>query len=135
MSFIETIKPAESDGEVRSMYEHQQNSWGFVPNYAKVFCYRPEIMKRWGRLLAEIRRPMDDRRFELATFAAAHELKHTPCTLQHGKMLAEVSSRDAVVSLARGESGSEFTEAEMAIAGFARKIVRDASEISAEDVQ
>lgn len=75
MAFINTIPPSRSEGAVREMYERQQAHYGYVPNYTKVFSHRPDVMARWGKLLAEIRRPMDDRMFELATFAAAHELE------------------------------------------------------------
>jgi hypothetical protein len=82
MSYIETISADEAEGAVLEMYEHQQKHWGYVPNYVKSFSHRPEVMARWGRLLAEIRRPLDPRTFELVTFAAAHELRHTPCSLR-----------------------------------------------------
>jgi uncharacterized peroxidase-related enzyme len=135
MALIDTIKPNDSEGEVRAMYQRQQDSWGFVPNYSKVFCHRPEVMSRWGRLLAEIRRPMDDRRFELATFAAAHELKNSPCALEHGKQLGRFIGRPAVVALAQGEASPELSEADMAIVAYARKVARDASSVNAEDVE
>ena len=45
MAFIETTPPVEADGDVRDMYERQEAHYGYVPNYAKVFCHRPEIMK------------------------------------------------------------------------------------------
>ncbi|MDX1556575.1 MAG: hypothetical protein R3212_11155 [Xanthomonadales bacterium] len=135
MAFIDTVKPGDSQGELRAMYERQQQSWGFVPNYAKIFCHRPEVLARWGRLLAEIRRPMDDRRFELATFAAACALKNTACTLEHGKQLGRFIGAEAVVALGRGEAGGELTPAEAAIAEYARKIAEDASAITAEDVE
>ena len=78
MSFINTIPPAEATGDTLAMYEHQQSEWGYVPNYAKAFCWRPELMTRWGRLLAEAKRYTDPRRREMATFVVAHELKHSP---------------------------------------------------------
>lgn len=134
MAFIETIAPAEAQGDVLAMYERQQASWGYVPNYAKVFCHRPEVLARWARLLAEIRRPMDDRRFELATFAAAHALRHTACSLGHGKALAEFVGEDAVCALARGEAAEQLSSAEAAIAAFARKIALDAASVTAADV-
>jgi uncharacterized peroxidase-related enzyme len=134
MAFIQTIKPSESEGDVREMYERQQESWGFVPNYAKVFCHRPGIMARWARLLAEIRRPMDDRRFELATFAAAHQLKNSPCTLEHGKRLGRLVGEQTVVALGAGEAAPELSEAELAVAAFARKIAADASAVTQDDV-
>ncbi|HEX6260208.1 MAG TPA: hypothetical protein VFZ51_06110, partial [Woeseiaceae bacterium] len=96
MAFIKTIAPADAEGDVRAMYERQQSSWGFVPNYAKVFCHRPEVLARWARLLAELKRPMDARRFELITFAAAHELRHTACSLAHGKALTAFVAEDDV---------------------------------------
>lgn len=84
MSYIETIPVNTAEGPVREMYARQQDSWGYVPNYAKSFSHRPAVMERWGRLLAELKRPMDKRMFELITFSAAHELRHSPCSLAHG---------------------------------------------------
>lgn len=133
MAFIETIAAADAEGDVRAMYERQQAAWGYVPNYAKVFCHRPEVLARWARLLAEIRRPMDDRRFELATFAAAHALRHTACSLAHGKALADFIGEEAVCALARGERAEPLTEAELAIAAFARDVALDAASITAGD--
>ena len=135
MAFIDTIKPNESEGEVRTMYERQQNSWGFVPNYSKIFSHRPEILARCARLLTEIRRPMDDRRFELATFTAAYELKNTACSLEHGKQLGRFIGREAVVELGQGKVSSELSDAERAIADYARKIAGDAASITAEDIE
>jgi len=135
MAFIRTVDPSESEGDVRTMFERQQESWGFIPNYAKVFSHRPEVLARWGRLLAEIRRPMEDHRFELATFAAAHQLKNSACTLEHGKQLGRIIGREAVLALGRGEAYPELSAADMAIADYARKIADDASAITAEDVE
>ena len=53
-----------------------------------------------GRLLTEIHRPMDKRRFELITFAAAHVLRNSACTLAHGKALTEFFSAEAVLVMA-----------------------------------
>jgi hypothetical protein len=96
MSYIKTVSPKHAEGAVLEMYERQQRHWGYVPNYAKSFSHRPEVMARWGRLLAEIRRPLDDRMFELVTFAAAIELRHTSCSLAHGKALTRFFSDDEV---------------------------------------
>lgn len=134
MAFIKTIAPADAEGDLRAMYERQQSSWGFVPNYAKVFCHRPEVLARWARLLAELKRPMDARRFELITFAAAHELRHTACSLAHGKALTSFFEEDDVRKLALGEAGNAFTPAENAMMDFARKVAKDASRITSGDV-
>ena len=54
MSFIDTIPPATAVGATAAMYRRQKAAWGYVPNYAKVFGHRPEVMARWDALLAEI---------------------------------------------------------------------------------
>ena len=134
MAFINTIAPAEATGDTRDMYARQQSTYGYVPNYAKVFGHRPEVMLRWGRLLAEIRRPMDDRLFELATFAAAYELKNTACSLAHGQQLAKFINEESVQALAKGEFPDDITDAEKAVVNFSRKVAADASAVSQGDV-
>lgn len=134
MAFIDTISASWVTGEAFAMYDRQQKHYGYVPNYATVFSHRPEVLRRWAELLAAIKRPMDKRRFELATFAAAHELKSTLCTLAHGKVLLEFFSAADVIALARGETPASLTAAEAALVGFARAVARDASSVTAEDV-
>ena len=135
MAFIETIPDSNIDDEVRAMYERQQAHYGYVPNYAKVFCYRPEVMRLWAQLQSGIRRHMDKRRFELVTFAAAHALRSTLCSLAHGKALAELVPMEDVLAMARGEAPRSLSAAEAAMVAFARKVARDASAITAGDVE
>lgn len=135
MSFIDTIAPRHAEGAVREMYERQQRHWGYVPNYAKSFSHRPEVMARWGRLLAEIRRPLEDRFFELATFAAAVELRHTSCSLAHGNALAQFFPKEAIIAIARQENSPLLNDAEREIVRFSRLVARDASTVTAADVQ
>lgn len=130
MPFIETTKPDHAREAVADMYSRQQAAWGYVPNYAKVFCHRPEVMARWGRLLAEIKRPMDRRTFELVTFVAAHELRNTACTLAHGKALREYFSDEHIVAIAAGKVEAVLDDAEAALVRFARQIARDASRVT-----
>ena len=62
MSYINTIAPGEVTGEARDMFERQQGKYGYVPNYAKVFCYRPELMTLWASLQSGIRQTRQDPR-------------------------------------------------------------------------
>jgi len=134
MAFIETIRPEDARGSVAEMYQRQQSAWGYVPNYAKVFCHRPEVMARWGQLLAEIKRPTDKRRFELATFAAAHELGNTACSLAHGRVLREFFSDAEIIAIAAGRCDGVLDQAEQAMLRFARQVARDASGVTGEQV-
>ncbi|HEX7116763.1 MAG TPA: hypothetical protein VF193_16675 [Steroidobacter sp.] len=135
MAFIDIIPFPEIDADVRAMYERQQAHYGFVPDYAKVFCYRPHIMQLWAQLLAGIKRNMDKRRFELVTLVAATELRSTLCSLAHGRALTEFLAQEDVQTLAKGGRPESLSDADAAMVTFARKVARDASAITREDVQ
>jgi alkylhydroperoxidase family enzyme len=116
------------------MYQRQENHWGYVPNYATVFSHRPEVMGRWGKLLAEVRRPVDDCRFELVTFAVASLLKHTACSLAHGAKLAEMLGTETVIAIADGKEIDVLSDENVSIVRFARDVARDASAITSKQV-
>lgn len=135
MAFIDTISPADATDDVRAMYERQQAHYGYLPSYATVFCHRPEIMRLWAQLQSGIKRHMTKRRFELVTFVAAYELRSTLCSLAHGKALTEFLSADDVRALARGETPASLSDEEAEVVAFSRKVARDASSVTREDVQ
>lgn len=134
MSFIETIPPHAARDAVAQMYRRQQAAWGYVPNYAKVFSHRPEVLVRWGQLLAEIKRPLDRRRFELVTFAAAHELRNSACALAHGCALREFFSDEQIVAIAEHRTDGLLDVPEQALLAFARAVAADASRVAAHDI-
>jgi len=134
MSFIATTPPEAAEGTIAAMYQRQQSAWGFIPNYAKVFSQRPEVLARWGQLQAEIKRTMDKRRFELATFAAALELCNSACALVHGKALREWFTDAQILAIAAGRCDAILSEAEQAMVAFARQTARDATRTTAGQV-
>jgi uncharacterized peroxidase-related enzyme len=134
MAFINTIPLAQSNDEVRAMYERQQAHYGYVPNYAKVFCHRPEVMGLWAQLQSGIRRHMDKRRYELVTFAAANALRSTLCSLAHGKVLTEFFSAEDVQAIVRGKTPASLSAAEAAMMLFARRVAQDATAITSGEV-
>lgn len=134
MAFIDILPTSGISDEVRAMYARQEAHWGFVPNYAKVFCHRPEIMGLWAQLQVGIKRHMTKRRFELITFVAATALRSTLCSLAHGRALMEFIPEEDVLAIARGEAPSSISAAEAAMVAFARKVAFDASSVNASDV-
>jgi uncharacterized peroxidase-related enzyme len=134
MPFIKTIPVAEAADDVLAMYARQEGAWGYVPDYAKVFCHRPEVMARWGKMLAEIKRPVDPRRLELVTFVVAFELRNSSCSLAHGAALAKIIGKEAVMAIASGKEADVLTNAEVAMLTYARRVARDASRITAGEV-
>jgi alkylhydroperoxidase family enzyme len=96
---------------------------------------RPEVLARWGMLLAEIKRPMDKRRFELVTFAAAVQLKNSACALTHGRALREYFSEREICAIAEDRLDGILGDAEQAMVRLARRVAENASDVRAEDVE
>src|SRR5262245_49499972 len=134
MAFIDSIPDSEVSADVQAMYARQQSFWGFIPNYAKVFSHRPEVMGLWAQLQAGIRRHMDKRRFELVTFAASQALRSTLCSLAHGKTLTTWFSEEDVIAIARGEAPASLSAAEAAMLDYSCKVARDANSVTAREV-
>ncbi len=100
-----------------------------------MFAHRPRVYAAWQELSAAIKESMELRRYELATLAAARELRSSYCMLAHGKVLAEqVCDPETVRALAVDHSGAQLEPAEAAAMELARKVARDATEVTAEDI-
>lgn len=136
MAFIETFPVNQATGEVRAMYERAQANLGYVPNYAKVFSLRPEVMGAWSGLLASIRGHMDLRRYELVTLATARALHSSYCMLAHGTILRrQFYGPEQLAAIAGGTADAGLEPAEAAMMAFAERVAKDASSITASDVE
>lgn len=136
MAFIETTPADQATGAVRDMYERQQKSWGFVPNYAKVFSHRPEIMNLWADMLRGIRSHVDPRRFELVTLAAAHALRSSYCSLAHAKALTEHLPEEEIPAMLDGSDmqPASLSEAEVLMMAYARKVATAPWRVTAGEI-
>lgn len=136
MAFIETTAPGAASGDVLAMYERQQQSWGFVPNYARPFSHRPEVMSLWADLQRGIRSNVDQRRFELVTFAAARALRSSYCSLAHGKALLEWFDAEQLRTLAEEgpENATFLSAAERAMLAYAAKAATAPFRVTAGEV-
>jgi len=136
MSFITTIPEDRAEDDVRKMYDANREKYGYVPNFAKAFSLRPDVMQAWGGLLKSIRGNMDLRRFELVTVAAARALKSSYCMLAHGSILGrDFYAPREVRTIAEDYRKSDLTPAEIAMMAYAEKIVRDASSVTQDDIE
>lgn len=135
MSHIRTIAPEDAEGDVREMYLRQQGAWGFVPNYARVFCHRPGVMKAWAELLRAVREPMDDELFELVTLAAAEAIGSSYCALAHGRKLVDhYFSDEAVAGMMGGADIECLSDGQRLAMALARKVVSNSSSVTEYDV-
>jgi alkylhydroperoxidase family enzyme len=103
---------------------------GDAANLERAFHARPEVYAAWRQLVTAVTTASDERRYELATLAAARKLRSSYCSLAHGKVLAEKFYDFASVpALPDG-----LDDADRAIMAFAEKVVVDATAITGADV-
>lgn len=121
MAFIELIEDV-GDGSPAS-------------NLTRAFAHRPAVYKAWRELVTALTDTMDGRLYELVTLAAAGSLRSSYCSLAHGRVLVErYIPAEAVVALASDPGSPPASPVETAAMRLARKVVEDATSVSAEDV-
>jgi alkylhydroperoxidase family enzyme len=99
-------------------------------NLERAFTLRPEVYGAWRQLVEAVKSTSDERRYELATLAAARRLRSSYCSLAHGKVLAEqFYDFESVPGLPDG-----LDDADRAIMAFAEQVVDDATAITQADV-
>ena len=133
--FIQTISEAEAESKLREIYEGDRKSLGYVPNHAKVFSLRPDVLEAWRAFQGSIRKNLRLRRYELITLAAAMALKCRYCLLAHGAILIKSGvSVDQLRLILTNFKDAGLERDEVAMMEFAQKIIRNANEISQSDI-
>ena len=136
MAFVHTVPVDRASGDVHAMYSRIEAAVGYVPNYAKLFSHRPQVMATWSAFLVSIRGNMDPRRYELVTLAAARALQCSYCMLAHGAVLRrDFYSAEELTEITRDPAMSDLSPAEAAMMVFVDKLTRDATAITRADVQ
>jgi uncharacterized peroxidase-related enzyme len=133
--FIQTVSEAEAEGKLREIYEGDRKNLGYVPNHAKVFSLRPEVLEAWRTFQGSIRKNLRLRPYELVTLAAAMALKCRYCLLAHGAILIKNGvSVDQLRKILINFYDAGLERTEVLMMEFAQKIIRNANEISQTDI-
>jgi alkylhydroperoxidase family enzyme len=119
MAFVELIEDEEFGAPDREVF-------GYTPNFCRLFVRRPAAYAAWKQLNGSIKETMDLRRYELATVAAAGELRSSYCSLAHGKVLFDRFGFTP---------GDPVSEEERAVQELARKVAADATSVTQDDVE
>jgi alkylhydroperoxidase family enzyme len=94
-------------------------------NYERAFEARPDVYAAWRQLVTAVKANMDERRFELATLAAAQRLKSSYCSLAHATVLQDKLGED-VLAILRGRAET-LSEVDVAVIELAEEVVDDAT--------
>jgi uncharacterized peroxidase-related enzyme len=134
---VHTIAPEDATGLVRELYDADLADDGYVSNISRLYSLRPEVLVAWRNLIGAIREPMDLRRYELATLAAAAALRCRYCVAAHGEVLeSKFYDRDQLEAIVRDYRGADCLDArDVAIMAFAEKVALHAYRVTPEDVE
>ena len=95
---------------------------------------RPEIYAAWVQLNGSIKATMDQRRYELATLAAARRLRSTYCSMAHGSVLVEsFMEPDQLIAVMADHHTAGLDEVEVAVMDLADKVAADATSVTDAD--
>jgi alkylhydroperoxidase family enzyme len=94
-------------------------------NMERLHSRNPSVFEAWKQLNGAIKDTMDLRLYEVATVAAAGQLKSSYCALAHGKVLFEQ------FGIAPGD---RLDERDRAVQRFACKVVVDATAVTEDDI-
>lgn len=136
MSFLALVEESDASGATAEMDTNERERVGHLPHYAQAFGERPEVYGAWRQLIAAVTSSMPTRRYEIATLAAATQLRSTYCSVAHGAILAErFLAPEEVVQLVRGGPAETLDDAERAVFSFAAKAAHGATDITAADIE
>jgi uncharacterized peroxidase-related enzyme len=135
MTFVETVPEERATGATAEMYATDRAAFGHLPNFTRAFSYRPAVYAAWRELNGAIKSSMDLRRYELATVAAARQLRSSYCTLAHGSVLIDkFLDADSVRAIVADHRRAGLSELDVAVMDLAEKVAGDASSVQQADV-
>ena len=128
-------EPPEAEA-VRSVHESYVAEDGYVANYARVWCWRPEILTAFADLRSEVvsRSSLSPSEVAVMVVATASTLGDSYCSLAWGKRLSGLAGEEAAAALLKGDEGS-LSKREAALARWARKVVQDPNATTEADVE
>jgi len=133
--YIQTIPEVLAEGKLRDIYEGDRKNMGYVPNYARVFSLRPDVLETWRAFQGSIRKNLHLRTYELVTLAAAKALDCRYCLLAHGSILLKNGfNLDQLRSILLNYHNAGLESKEVAMMDFAQKVSRNANDITPAEI-
>jgi uncharacterized peroxidase-related enzyme len=127
--------PDGADAAVAAAYDRDRAALGYVANYTRVLAHRPAVLEAWRGLNGAVKAAMDPRRYELATLAAALQLRSSYCCLAHGKVLAEQFDGPAALpAIAADPASAPLSAVDRAVMTLASKVAAGAAAMTEDDL-
>src|SRR5215475_5553108 len=127
--------PQQTD-EARKLFDEDVEELGYVMNVSRLWAYQPAWFVALFDLVRQVAAGdrLSLRERAILVTACASTLGDSYCSLVWGGRLAGASDADTAAGVLRGHDGG-LSEAEQAMADWARKVSRDPNATTAADVQ
>jgi uncharacterized peroxidase-related enzyme len=135
MTYIETVPEDGAPAAVAQVYETDRAALGRLPNFTQAFSLRPEVYGAWRQLNGAIKAGMELRRYELATVAAARQLRSSYCMLAHGSVLvSKFVAADELRAIVADHRSAGLDAVDVAVMDLAEKVAADATSVTEADI-
>ena len=133
MAIVQSPTAEEATGVVAEIYASDIRDQGFVAAHTRALSLNPEAYLAWEELIGAIAGPMDKRRYELVTLAAARGAASAHCLLAHGQKSLRYFDEDTLVAIATDYHSAPLTDSEIAMMDFAQRVSADAAGMTEAD--
>jgi len=128
--------PADNEATSR-LYKSDLEQQGFVMNLSRLWAWRPEVCEAFStlRALLTTRSSLSNRELAVIVCATAASLGDSYCALAWGKKLATAADASAAAAVLQATESTGLTARDQALSAWARKVARNPSATTPEDVE
>jgi uncharacterized peroxidase-related enzyme len=127
--------PPES-ADAAAVYDGAREADGYVANYLRVWCRRPDLFKEFVDLRLKLMgsTTLSDREQAIVVAATVSEFGDSYCSLAWGSKLAKLAGDETAGGVISGAVPDELSRREAALCDWCRTVVRDPMATTAAQV-
>jgi uncharacterized peroxidase-related enzyme len=135
MAFIQTTDPSDAGGDVTDLYRRLQGRLDYLPNYARIYCHRPQVMEPLAALQDALKQHMEPRLWALVSLAVAREINSSYCSLAFaGRLLRTFFTPVELLAIVTSREDNPLSDGERVAMDVAAKVARNASQVGEDDI-
>jgi uncharacterized peroxidase-related enzyme len=135
--FLETIAEPDATGAIAEVYRKEKAHAGFVPEAARCFTTRPDLLPLFDAFFEGVRGgfSLGAREWCLITLIAAKHVHSTYCSSVYSQRLtALLDSKELVLAIQRDYRSAGLSAKDVAMLAYAEKVATEAHRISRADI-
>jgi uncharacterized peroxidase-related enzyme len=135
--FLQTVTEKDATGALADAYRKEKEDAGFVPESARCFSTRPDLLPLFHAFFAGVRGgfSLDARDWCLITLIAAKHVRSTYCSHVYSQRLtALLGSKDDVLAIQRDYRNADLPERDVAMLSYAEKVATEAHRVGQADI-